>query len=167
MTGEEPVPPYLARDTVALLTPVANGKVLAAVCALGGCRCDVIEFRQGTLAVMVDDREGLADVAAMRAGAFIKEATILAMERRDGQLSVVSWKGGVRGEEMPPGLTLDRAPEPVVALMTGAMTIEQLLEHAPDRVYSGRMGRWRAFWALRRLARKGRRQQAEKQVRSD
>jgi hypothetical protein len=164
VTDEEPVPSHLARDTVALLTPIPNGQVLAAVCAVSGCRCDVIEFPQGTLAVMADDREGLADVAATRVGAFVKDAVILAMERRDGQLSVVAWKGGIRGEELPPGLALDRAPEPVVALMTGAMTIEQLLEHVPDRVYSGRMGRWRAFWALRRLNRQGRRKQAERQT---
>ncbi|MBN2176221.1 MAG: hypothetical protein JW722_01015 [Demequinaceae bacterium] len=155
----EGTPEYLVRDTVALLTPIANGKVLAAICALNGCRCDVIEFRQGTLAVMVDDREGLADFAAARVGAFAKDAIILAMERRDGQLSVVPWTGGLRGEELPPGLALDRAPEAVVALMSGAMTIETLLEHAPGRVLSGRTGRWRAFWALRRLARQGRREQ--------
>lgn len=155
----EETPGYLARDTVALLTPIENGKVLAAICALNGCKCDVIEFRQGTLAVLVDDREGLADFAAMRVGGFAKTAMLLAMERRDGQLSIVSWTGGIRGEELPPGLALDRAPEAVVALMSGAMTIETLLEHAPGRVLSGRMGRWRAFWALRRLSREGRREQ--------
>jgi hypothetical protein len=57
-------------------------------------------------------------------------------------------------------LALDRAPEAVVALMSGAMTIEQFLAHVPEKVYSGRMGRWRAFWRLRRLARQGRREQA-------
>jgi len=162
VTGEaEETPGFLVRDTVALMTPISNADVLAAICALNGCRCDVIEFKQGTLAVMVDDREGLADRAAAGVSTFTKEAVLLAMERRDGLLTVVRWQGGKRGEELPPGLALDRAPEAVVALMSGAMTMEKFLAHVPDKVHSGRMGRWRAFWRLRRLARQGRREQRD------
>ncbi len=158
--GAEDVPGYLSRDTVALFTPVANGKVLAAICALNGCRCDVLEVAKGTLAIMVDTSEGAGDRAAIGLAAFAKDATVLAMERRDGQLSVVSFKGGVRGDELPPGLALDRAPDVVVSLMAGAVTIEDLLARDPSKVHSGRVGRFRAFWRLRKLASEGRREQA-------
>jgi hypothetical protein len=154
------LPDYLARDTVAIFTPVANGKVLAAICALAGCRCDVLEVARGTLAIMVDTSEGSADKAAIGLAPFVKEATVLAMERRSGQLSVVDWKGGVRGDDLPPGLALDRAPEVVVSLMTGAVTIEDVLARDPSKVHSGRVGRFRAFWRLRKLAREGKRKQA-------
>ena len=164
MTDGEQVSPHLARDTVALLTPVLDGEALAAICALSKCPCDVIAFKQGSLAVMADDREGLADDAAARVGRILGDVVVLAMERRDGQLSVVAWKGGVRGEELPPGLALDRAPEYIVALMTGTMTIEQLIEHVPDCVYSGRMGRWQASRILRRALRDARRQRSEGQA---
>jgi hypothetical protein len=161
VTDGEQVPSHLARDTVALLTPILDGEALAAICALSGCPCDVIAFKQGSLAVMADDQEGMADLAAERVGAVLRDVSLLAMERRDGQLSIVAWKGGVRGEELPPGLALDRAPEAVVALMTGAMTIEQLIEHVPDRVHSGRMGRRQASKVLRRALREGMRRQTE------
>lgn len=156
--GSDDTPGYLSRDTVALLVPIANGKVLAAICALNGCRCDVIEVPQGTLAVMVDSSEGSGDRAAVAVSAFAKEAVLLSMERRAGQLTITRWAGGQRGEQLPPGLALDRAPESVVALMSGAITIEDMLARDPDKVHSGRMGRWRAFWALRRLARQAKRE---------
>jgi hypothetical protein len=156
----EDVPDFLAQDTVALFTPVANGKVLAAICALNGCRCDVIEVAKGTLAIMEDTSEGVVDRAASGLAAFAKDATVLAMERREGQLSVVSWTAGVRGDDLPPGLALDRAPDIVVDLMTGAVTIDDVLARDRSKVHSGRMGRFHAFWRLRKLARQSRREHA-------
>ncbi len=156
----EETPGYLARDTVALLTPIPNGKVLAAICALNGCRCDVLEVDRGTLAIMVDTVEGAADRAAIGLAAFAQEIIVLAMERREGQLSVVPFTGGARGNPLPPGLALDRAPEVVISLMTGAVTIEDVLEKDPSKVHSGRVGRVRAAWRLRKLSRESRRKQA-------
>ena len=159
MTAENPgdVEPFVARDTVALFTPVPNGKVLAAISALNGCRCDVVEVSNGTLAVMLDEREGAADRAARAVSVFIGDFPVLAMERRAGHLSVVRWQKGVRGESLPPGLALDRAPEAVVSLMTGAVTVDELIARDPSAVHSGRMGRWRAYWSLRKLSREAKR----------
>jgi hypothetical protein len=165
--GGEDLPRHLSRDTAALFTTIANGDVLAAICALNGCRCDVIEIRGGTLAVLVNATEGAAARAARGVSLVAKEATMLAMERRAGQLSVVRFKGGVEGETLPPGLALDQAPEAVVSLMTGAVTIEELIEKSPGRVHSGRFGRMRAVLKLRKLAREGKRQVRERERRQD
>ena len=157
MTGDE-TPGFLARDTVALLTPIANGDVLAAICALGGCKCDVLEVPGGTLAVLVDQDEEATGRAARAVATVAGGAIVLAMERRGGQLTVVRWQGTEPGEELPPGLALDRAPEAVTSLMTGAVTVEDLFARDPSLVHSGRVGRFRALWRLRRLARQGRRE---------
>ena len=156
---EEETPGYLARDTVALLTPIANGKVLAAMCALNGAKCDVIEVPQGTFAVMLDDSEGSADRAALAATAIHRDIVLLAMERRAGQVTITRWAHGARGEDIPPGLALDQAPAGVQGLMLGATTIEELLAQDPSKVHSGRVGRLRAFWRLRRLAAQAKREQ--------
>ena len=156
--GGEELPGYLARDTVALLTPIQNGKVLAAMCALNGAKCDVIEVPQGTFAVLVDDSEGAGDRAARAVTALHRDVVLLAMERRDGQVTVTRWAGGERGGDVPPGLALDQAPGGVQRLMLGAATIEDLLAEDPSKVYSGRTGRLRAFWRLRRLAAQARRE---------
>ena len=157
MTDE--TPGYLARDTVALLTQIADGKVLAATCALNGAKCDVIEVPQGTFAVLVDDSEGAGDRAAMAVTAFHRELALLLMERRAGRVTVTRWARGERGEDVPPGLALDQAPEGVQRLMLGRATIEDLLAADPGKVHSGRVGRLRAFWRLRRLASAAKREQ--------
>jgi hypothetical protein len=156
--GDDELPAYLARDTVALLTPIRNGNVLAAICALNGAKCDVIEVPQGTFAVLVDDSEGAGDRAAMAVTALHREIVLLAMERRGGQVTVTRWARGERGADVPPGLALDQAPGGVQRLMLGAATIEDLLAEDPSKVYRGRTGRFRAFWRLRRLASQAKRE---------
>lgn len=155
----EETPGYLARDTVALLTPIADGKVLAALCALNGFRCDVLEVPQGTFAVLLDDSEGAGDRAARAVTTSHREVVLLAMERRAGQVTIALWAGGERGEDVPPGLALDEAPEGIQRLMLGRATIEDLLADDASKVCSGRVGRLRAFWRLRRLAARAKREQ--------
>lgn len=157
--GDDELPSYLARDTVALLTPIQNGKVLAAICALNGAKCDVIEVPQGTFAVLVDESEGAGDRAATAVTALHREIVLLAMERRGGQVTVTRWARGERGADVPPGLALDQAPGGVQRLMLGSATIEDLLAEDPSKVYRGRTGRFRAFWRLRRLAAAAKREQ--------
>jgi hypothetical protein len=152
-------PGYLARDTVALLTPIQNGKVLAAICALNGTKCDVIEVPQGTFAVLADDSEGAGDRAAMAVTSLHREIVLLAMERRGGQVTITRWARGERGDDVPPGLALDQAPGGVQRLMLGSVTIEDLLAEDPSKVYQGRTGRFRAFWRLRQLAAQAKREQ--------
>lgn len=154
----EETPGYLARDTVALLTPIADGKVFAAICALNGVKCDVLEVPQGTFAVLVDDAEGAGDRAARAVTALHREVVLLAMERRAGQVTITRWARGERGEDLPPGLALDEAPEGIQRLMLGRVTIEDLLADDPSKVHSGRVGRLRAFWRLRRLAAQAKRE---------
>lgn len=158
IAGEE-TPGYLASNTVALLTPIANGKVLAAICAFNGVRCDVLEVPQGTFAVLVDDSEGAGDRAARAVTSLHREVVVLAMERREGQVTIARWAGGKRGDEIPPGLALDQAPAGIQHLMLGSATIEDLLAADPSKVHSGRVGRLRAFWRLRRLAAQAKREQ--------
>lgn len=157
--AREETPGYLASDTVALLTPIANGKVLAAICAFNGVRCDVLEVPQGTFAVLLDDSEGAGDRAARAVSALNREIVLLAMERREGQVTIARWAGGARGDDLPPGLALDQAPEGIQKLMLGHTTIEDLLAADPSKVHSGRVGRFRAFWRLRRLGAQAKREQ--------
>lgn len=151
------------RDTVALLTPVANGKVLAAVCALNRVAADIIETPPtGSFAVIEDDSEGAVERAAGIMSAFIGAMPMLAMERRAGQLSVTQWQQGEMVKELAPGLALDQAPHAVTKLMSGATTVEELKADKPEVVYSSRMSRWSAFWKLRGYAKQAKREQRDR-----
>lgn len=143
---------------VALLTPVANGQVLAAICALNRCRGDVVEVSAGTIAVMEDTAEGAADSAARAVSMLLQGAPLLALDHRGGQLTATRWQRGGRGDDVPPGLALDQAPAVVVSLVTGASTVEDVRRKEPSRVFDARMGRFKAFRQLRRLSRQAKRQ---------
>lgn len=150
---------HLAQDTVALLTPIPNGKVLAAVCGLNVIKAQVIETSAGSFAVLDDVAEGAADRAAQLVSSFVKDRPMLAMERRSGQVSIHQWQGGVKGKSVPPGLALDQAPGAITALMMGTKTIDEIAADDPDQVHQTPRGRMRSFWQLRGLAKQARRQQ--------
>ena len=151
---------FVERDTVALLTPVANGKVLAAVCALNKIKADIIETPPtGAFAVIEDVSEGAVERAAGAMSAFIGAMPMLAMERRAGPLSIAQWQRGEMIKQLPPGLALDQAPHAVTSLMAGSKTIEQVKDEKPAAVHSSRMSRWTAFWRLRKLAGQAKREQ--------
>jgi len=148
---------HLERDTVALLTPVPNGKVLAALCALNKIRGQVIETSAGAFAVIEDTSDGSTDAAAQAVSAFVKDRPIVAMERRSGQITIHQWLAGTKGAKLAPGLALDQAPGAIMTLMMGTQTIEELAATHEDKVYSANMGRFAAFRELRKLAKAARR----------
>jgi hypothetical protein len=150
-----------ATDTVALFTPIPNGKVLAAVCAVNGIRGRVLETAAGAFAVIDDTSEGSTDRAGEVISGFVKDRPILALERRAGQITVTRWEAGVAREKLAPGFALDDAPGAVVSLMTGAQTMDDLAAVHPDKVFSAQMGRMSAFRELRKLAKQARKE-AEK-----
>ncbi len=154
--GGEEVPGYLATDVAALLTPIASGKVLAAICALNGSKCDVVEVPQGTFAVMVDPSPGRADQAATAVTSIQRDIVMVTAERHDGQVTVRRWAKGARGEEIAPGLALDQAPELVRNIMLGAITMDEVAATNPELVFPGRMGRVKAFRELRKLSKRAR-----------
>jgi len=160
VTGDEEVPGYLATDVAALLTPIASGEVLAAICALNGSKCDVIEVPQGTFAVMVDSSPGRADQAATAVSSIQRDIVMVTAERHDGQVTVRRWAKGVKGEEIAPGLALDQAPEIVRNIMLGAITMDEIATTNPDMVFPGRMGRVKAFRILRKLSSRARRDES-------
>jgi hypothetical protein len=143
---------HLERDTVALLTPIPNGRVLAALCALNKIRGQVIETSAGAFAVIEDTADGSTDAAAAAVSAFVKDRPIVAMERRGGQITIHQWLAGVKGKKLAPGLALDQAPGAITTLMMGTQTIDELAGTHEDRVYSANMGRFAAFRELRKLA---------------
>lgn len=143
-------------DTVAIFTPVNNGRVLAAVCALNGVKGQAIETSAGAFAVLDDLSDGATDRAGEVISAFVKSQPVLAMERRAGQITVTRWLAGSRGEQLPPGLALDQAPGVITTLMTGAQRIEELAATHPGKVFEARMSRFQAFRELRRAARDAR-----------
>ena len=147
------------RDIVAILTPVPNGKVLAALCAVNGAHGQVIETSAGAFAVLDDASEGAADKAGEAISAFVKTQPVLAMERRAGQLTVTKWEAGENKGTLPPGLALDQAPGAITTLLTGAQTIDELAETHADKVFSARTGRIKALRDLRKLAKQAKAQQ--------
>jgi len=145
-------------DTVALFTPIPNGKVLAAVCALNGIHGRVLETSAGAFAVIDDTSEGSTDKAGEVISGFVKDRPILALERRAGQITVTRWERGVAKEKLAPGFALDDAPGAVVSLMTGSQTIDELAATHPDKVFDARMGRMKAFRELRKLSKQAQRE---------
>lgn len=149
---------FATRDTAAVLAPVPNGKALAAILAASGVRSDVVEVPRGSFAILLDAGEGAADRAAQAVSLFAKDAPVLAMERRGGHVTIVGWRSGERGDELPPGLALDQAPATITEVMLGTLTSDQMLAENPEAVHSGRVGRLRGLWRLRRLAAQARRE---------
>lgn len=142
-----------ATEIAALFTPIPNGKVLAALCGVNTVRARVLETSGGTLAVLDDASPEALDRAASAISTFAKQAPLLAMERRAGQITIWTYTAGVQGKSLPPGLALNDAPGVVITLMSGAQTIDDLAASHPDKVHDAPRGRLRSFWALRSLAR--------------
>ncbi|MGC4175753.1 hypothetical protein [Demequina sp.] len=148
-------------DTVALFTPIPNGRVLAAVCAVNGLKGRVLETSAGAFAVLDDTSDGATEKAGEVLSGFVKDRPILALERRSGQISVTQWQAGVAVEKLAPGFALDDAPGAVVSLITGSQTMDDLAAVHPDKVFDARMGRVKAFRELRGLSKDAQRQAKE------
>lgn len=145
--------------TVALLTPIPNGKVLAAICSLNSIGGKVIETGAGAFAVLNDTSEGAVDHAGKVISTFVKDRPMLAMERRGGHITIHRWTAGVKGESISPGFALDEAPGAIADLMMGTETIDGLAVTHPDKVHDANMGRVQAFRQLRKLAKEAKRAQ--------
>ena len=143
----------------AILTPIPSGRVLAALCALNGTRGQVIVTSAGAMAVLDDAEPGAVQSLAAAVSGFAKEHPLLALERRDGHVSVWRYQAGRQEDELPPGLALNEAPGVVTTLMSGSQTIDELAHTHPDKVFSARMSRFKAFRDLRKLARKAKKSQ--------
>ncbi len=144
----------------AILTPIPSGRVLAALCALNGTRGQVLETSAGAMAVVDDASPGVVDSLAAAVSGFAKEHPLLALERRDGQVTVWRYQAGRKGDALPPGLALNEAPGVVTTLMSGSQTIAQVAATHPDKVFSARMSRFKAFRELRKLAQQAKKAQA-------
>ena len=148
---------HVDEDTVALFTPIQNGRVLAAVCALNGVHGRTIETSAGAFAVLDDTSAGAVDHAGQVISTFVKTQPILAMERRKGQITIRRWLGGTKGDTLPPGLALDQAPGVITTLMSGTQTIDELAQTHPGKVFEARMSRFQAFRELRRASKDAKR----------
>ncbi len=148
---------HIEKDTVALFTPIQNGRVLAAVCALNGVKGQVIETAAGAFAVVDDTSAGAVDSAGQVVSAFVKTQPILALERRAGHITIHQWLAGSKGESLPPGLALDQAPGVITTLMTGAQNIDEIAATHPGKVFEARMSKFAAFRELRSAAKDAKR----------
>lgn len=149
---------HVEQDTVALFTPIQNGRVLAAVCALNGVKGQAIETSAGAFAVLDDTSAGAVDTAGEVISAFVKTQPILAMERRAGQITIHRWTGGAKGDKLPPGLALDQAPGVITTLMAGTQTIDEIAATHPGKVFEARMSRMAAFRELRKASKEAKKQ---------
>ena len=148
-------------DTVALFTPIPNGKVLAAVCAVNGLRGRVLETAAGAFAVLDDTSAGATEKAGEVISGFVKDRPILALERRAGKITVTRWESGTAREKLAPGFALDDAPGAVVSLMMGTQTMDDLAAVHPEKVFDARMSRMAGFQALRKLSKQAQKEQAD------
>lgn len=146
------VKPSTAAATAALLTPIPNGKVLAALFGVNGLKGRVLENSAGTLAVLDDSSDRALHSAAAIISNFAKEAPLVALVRRDGQITAWRYLGGERGDTQAPGLILNDAPGVVSTIMSGAQTIDDIAQTHPDKVFDAHMGRFAAFKLLRASA---------------
>jgi len=103
--------------------------------------------------------------AARYVSRFAKERPLVAMERRDGQITVWRYLAGQRGDTLPPGLALNDAPGVVTTLMTGAQTIADLAETHEDKVFDAHMSKFAAFRQLRTLSTQAKREAKEQRDR--
>ncbi|WP_152650580.1 hypothetical protein [Demequina aurantiaca] len=147
------------KATVALLTPLPNGKVLAALCSLNSIDGKVIETGAGAFAVLDDTSEGAVDNAGKAISTFLKEQPMLAMERRGGHITIHRWSAGEKGESLSPGFALDQAPSAITNLMMGTENIEDFAVTHPDKVHDANMGRFKAFKELRKMAKEANRRE--------
>ncbi len=161
---------HVEEDTVAIFTPIQNGRVLAAVCALNGVKGRCIETSAGAFAVLDDTSRGATDAAGQVVSAFVKQQPILAMERRAGQITIYRWIAGAKGDKLPPGLALDEAPGVITTLMSGVQTMDELAMTHPGKVFDARMSKFQAFRELRAAskdAKKAFKAQQENKMNSD
>ncbi len=142
----------------ALFTPIPNGKVLASLCALNGVKATILETSAGAIAVLDVATPASMHGAAHSVSSFAKERPLLAMERRDGQITVWRYLAGQRGDTLPPGIALNDAPGVVTTLMTGAQSIDDVKATHEDKVFDAHMSRFSAFRALRKLAKQAKRE---------
>jgi len=142
----------------ALFTPIPHGRVLAALCALNGVKATILETSAGAIAVLDDATPKSLHGAAHSVSSFAKERPLLAMERRDSQITVWRYLAGQRGDTLPPGLALNDAPGVVTTLMTGAQTLADVAATHEDKVFDAHMSRFAAFRALRRLSTQAKRE---------
>ncbi|WP_297081307.1 hypothetical protein [uncultured Demequina sp.] len=150
--------PHIENDTVALFTPIQNGRVLAAVCALNSVHGQALETSAGAFVVVDDTSAGAVDAAAQAVSGFVKTQPILAMERRAGQITIHRWMAGTKGDTLPPGLALDQAPGVITTLMAGTQTIDELAATHPGKVFDARMSRMAAFKELRKASKEAKKQ---------
>lgn len=176
LSGLDSAPPvgetgrHVEEDTVAIFTPIQNGRVLAAVCALHGVKGRVIETSAGAFAVIDDTSRGATDAAGQAISAFVKQQPILAMERRAGQITIHRWLAGVKGDKVAPGFALDEAPGVITTLMSGVQTMDELAMTHPGKVFDARMTKLQAFKELRaasKAAKKSYKAQQENKANSD
>lgn len=145
-------------STAALLTPIPNGKVLAALFGVNGLKGKVLENSAGTLAVLDDTTDHALHAAAAIISNFAKEAPLVALIRREGHITAWRYFAGERGDTQAPGLILSEAPGVVSTIMSGAQTIDQIAQTHPDKVFDAHMGRIAAFRLLRASAKLAKRQ---------
>ncbi len=150
--------PSTSAATAALLTPIPNGKVLAALFGVNGLKGRVLENSAGTLAVLDDSSDRALHSAAAIISNFAKDSPLVALVRRDGQITAWRYFAGERGDTQAPGLILNEAPGVVSTIMSGAQTIDQVAQTHPDKVFDAHMGRLAGFRLLRASAKLAKRQ---------
>ncbi len=165
MTSEEVLDGAPAQ-IAALFTPIPNGKVLAALCALNGFKATVLETSAGAIAVLDDSTPDRLHGAAHSVSSFAKERPLVAMERREGQITVWRYLAGQRGDTLPPGLALNDAPGVVTTLMTGAQTVADIAQTHEDKVFDAHISKVAAFRQLRKLSKAAKQQAKAKADRS-
>ncbi|MDE0573307.1 hypothetical protein ON058_07755 [Demequina sp. B12] len=143
---------HVEESVAAVFTPIANGRLLAAVCSLNDVQGRCIETSAGAF-VMLDEATVEKSAHAARVlSAFVKSQPVLQMDRRAGQITIRRWMAGEDAGKVAPGLALNNAPGVLETLMTGVQTVDEIAMTHPGKVFEARMGKMEAFKELRRAA---------------
>lgn len=141
-------------DAALVLTPVAIPEALAAGAAMQRLAVDVVPTAIGALAVCRSAAPGDPETVARVLSTVVRNAPVVLVVQREGQLSASRWNAGVEQAQLAAALMLDGAPREVEDLLLGTVAVADL----SGVVSSVGMSRWRATRTLAAVARDARRQ---------
>ena len=148
MTGEQP-------EIAIVVTPVADARALAGICALGEIVAESVPSESGALAVLSDVAGEAPRRAAGVIAHWIKPFGVLLVTKAAGQLTAHRFDEGHPPEEVPGGLVVAGASAVLEDLLVGAVKANEI----PGTVSSVGISRAKAMLWMSGGARKGRRKQ--------
>ena len=146
-------------ELAAVLTPLKDANMLAALCTISDCEVDAFPTDGGVIAAIAGKQlggkvsPGAGESAAEKLSLLLPGLPIVLVTRADGQLTATRYVSGQAQEQIPPGLLLSSAEDAVVDIFTGQLAPQE----AAGLVSSQAFSKEQAQAYLSRFTVKGRR----------